>query len=180
MPHLDNDIVKDLSDDQKYLYEICLAVKDGSYSTSLETRQPGKLCHSRWLTLANRVCRLYISTAHPSENLVKMTEFIVKIYAPMWFIIKSHLNFHNGPQHVFKMIELTQELTDNERKMINSVIQRNAYFSPSECLLAAMLYDGKPHIRELACRRIIKTRKEAPTTRRIFQVPQLNFEARHY
>lgn len=42
MPHLHDEIVKDLSGVQKYLYEICSVSRDGHCSTSLEVRQPGR------------------------------------------------------------------------------------------------------------------------------------------
>ncbi|XP_050517554.1 uncharacterized protein LOC126892123 [Diabrotica virgifera virgifera] len=58
----------DLSTDQKYMYEICLAISAGQCSLNLSTRNPGKLSHARWLTAANRMLRLYIATESPSAN----------------------------------------------------------------------------------------------------------------
>lgn len=52
----------DLSTDQLYLKHICQAVAEGQYSPSLAKRVPGKMAHSRLLTTANRVLRLYIVT----------------------------------------------------------------------------------------------------------------------
>ena len=51
--------VDDLSTDQSYLYEICLAVTSGQFHDDLAYKYSGNTCHSRWLTLANRVLRLY-------------------------------------------------------------------------------------------------------------------------
>lgn len=47
-----------LSTDQKYLYEISVAISKGNLSESLASSQPGKMAHSRWLTTANRILRL--------------------------------------------------------------------------------------------------------------------------
>lgn len=88
MPVLDARVLDDLSCDQKYLYDITAAVRSGVVSDDLKVRKPGVLNHSRWLTLANRVCRLYISTENPSCNLRVITHFIVSNYAPNWFAIK--------------------------------------------------------------------------------------------
>lgn len=51
-------IINDLSTDQKYLYEICLAIGEGVVSPQLASKQPGKMSHARWLTTANRILRL--------------------------------------------------------------------------------------------------------------------------
>src|SRR6218665_403530 len=63
------------------------------------------------------------------------------------------------------------------------VIQRNGYYEHSESILLCrpMLSDERPHIRELAFRRILAARKEtasnSTTTVRQFRVQKLNFEA---
>ena len=43
--------VDDLSTDQNYLYEICLAVTSGQFHDDLAYEYSGNMCHSRWLTL---------------------------------------------------------------------------------------------------------------------------------
>ena len=45
----------DLSGEQQYLKDICIAVDSGHCSVSLSHREPGKLVMSRWVTLANRI-----------------------------------------------------------------------------------------------------------------------------
>lgn len=62
-------VISGFTGDQKYFYELCRAVQKGVVSPSLETRSPGKICESRWLTKANRILRLYVATDEPSENL---------------------------------------------------------------------------------------------------------------
>jgi hypothetical protein len=80
----------DLSSDQQYLYAMCQAVSSGSCHADLALQKPGPLVHSRWLTTANRLLRLYVSTENPSENLVALASYVVKVYAPVWFTIKVH------------------------------------------------------------------------------------------
>ncbi|CAH0555064.1 unnamed protein product [Brassicogethes aeneus] len=53
----------ELSTDQKYLLQICRAVVSGNVSDSVARRDPGKVSHSRWLTKANRLLRLYIGVS---------------------------------------------------------------------------------------------------------------------
>ena len=51
---------KDLSSDQKYLLSIFKAVRMGFVSPHLASQKPGPLNHSRWLTTACRILRLYV------------------------------------------------------------------------------------------------------------------------
>ncbi|GBN71957.1 hypothetical protein AVEN_271847-1 [Araneus ventricosus] len=44
---LDLKDIKKLRTDQQYLYRICLAIKDGSCSSSVTDKCPGKLSHAR-------------------------------------------------------------------------------------------------------------------------------------
>lgn len=87
LPSLSQEEVKALSTDQKYLYKITKAINNGTVPKELAAMKPGNLSHSRWVTFANRICRLYVSTSHPSEELTTITEFVMKAYAPGWFSI---------------------------------------------------------------------------------------------
>nr|CAI5835292.1 unnamed protein product [Callosobruchus analis] len=63
-----------LISDQKYLLEICLAIKQGCVTTNLANKQPGRLAHSRCLTCQNGLLTLYVATKYPSKNLIKLAE----------------------------------------------------------------------------------------------------------
>jgi hypothetical protein len=118
---------ENLSTDQKYLFEMHHAIVSGDCSQDLAHRNPGKMAHSRWVTIANRLLRLYVSTENPSEKFVSIISYIMKVYAPMWFSIKRNSSFVNGSRHVYKTIVLMRPLNEDVRKMISPVIQRNAF-----------------------------------------------------
>ncbi|GBO23698.1 hypothetical protein AVEN_82557-1 [Araneus ventricosus] len=59
-----------LSNDQRYIYDICLAISRGEYYSDLVLRKPGSVAHSRWITFAGRILRLYVVTEKPSDNLI--------------------------------------------------------------------------------------------------------------
>ena len=105
LPYLKNEV--DLSTDQKYLFEMCLSISNGNCSIDLSRRNPGKQAHSRWLTTANRILRLYISKKSPKENLKILAEFIVKVYGPMWFYIKMNPFCTSGSKHLWKTIQFS-------------------------------------------------------------------------
>lgn len=178
LPEVDNE--DDLSSDQQYLYKITCAIRDGKCDDRLANKSPGKMSHARWLTTANRVLRLYIATSDPSEELKMLTRFIVRVYAPMWFEIKTKPFCQYGAKHVWKTIHLSRDFPENFKIIIDKVIAANAYFAHPENVLLAMLTDSRDHIRELAVRRILKARKENCSGIRYFKVPKLNFQATDY
>ena len=63
---------------------------------------------------------------------------------------------------MFKLVQKTRQLSDRIRKIIDLVIQRNAYFSHPESLLISIVLDERVHVRQLAFRRLLKTRKQEP------------------
>ncbi|KAK4880959.1 hypothetical protein RN001_004278 [Aquatica leii] len=92
--------------------------------------------------------------------------------------IKSDIEgiyFDDGPKHLLGMIQRSRFLPQNILKIIDPVIERNAY------LLICMLNDTKRYLRELALRRILKTRNGLTRERmREFIIPKINFEATTY
>lgn len=173
----------DLSTDQQYLMEISQAISKGHCPPDLAKKNPGKLSHARWLTLANRVLRLYVATNEPSENLKTLVLYIMRVYAPMWFRIKLEPLCTSGAKHLFNMIYLSRYLTAELKAVVDPVIQRNGYFGHPENILIAMLADENPTMRELAYRRVLKIRNLKRTNSpeiRIFTIPNLNFDAADY
>lgn len=177
----DIDLTK-LSTDQKYLYEICIAISKGTISPSLTRREPGKMAHSRWLTTANRILRLYVATENPSYNLNIITEYVMKVYAPTWFELKVRPSCRHGSYHFFGIIKKSRFLPEELKKVVDPVLQRNGYYGHPENLLLAMLADERKHIRELGLRRILKCRQEKHNENQVrqFNIPDFNFNADDY
>lgn len=173
--------IPDLSSDQAYLLEICHAVSTGIYKPDLVYRSPGKMAHSRWVTTANRILRLYISIEKPSKNLKTLATYIVRVYGPMWFLIKKNCKVTKGANNWCKIITLSRYLPKKLKAIIDAVIQRNAYFAHTENLLIAMLADKRPEIRKLAVCRILEARSRNNSQNvRVFKIPKLNFKAKDY
>ena len=118
-------------------------------SEGLVNKNPGKMAHSRWLTTANRILRLYISTDKLSQTLKIIVKYVKKVYTPLWFAIKNTSSSENEALHLFKTIELTRMLIPNVRNIANLVIQRNAFFAHPENLLLCIINDESSDIRQL-------------------------------
>lgn len=180
---LANDIcADDLSTDQLYLLHICRAVISGECSQDLAAMKPGKIHHARWLTTASRILRLYVATENPSEALKVLATFVVRVYTPMWFRIKSHHTIAYAPQNLWLTCVKTRYLQGSYLKTVQSVIQNNAYWAHPENLLTAMLADPDGEKRKMAAMRIKKCRSKQKYSKsvRVFHLPTLNFNADDY
>lgn len=179
------DVYKKLSNDQKYLYRIVNALISGQFSEDLKQLKVGRLCHSRWITTASRICLLFASWIFGSLDfrtvtLQIITSYVVNVYAPTWFQIKKNELAVNGPKNLFFLIQKSNLIVNVEAKMIvRQCIQRNAFFAHSENVLLAQLASEKMSERNDGVRKIleIRGRKENTGLRR-FEVPMINFNAK--
>lgn len=182
---LPNVNLAELSTDQKYLYLICQAISTGNCPPNLANKSPGKMSHARWLTTANRILRAYIGTETPSTNLQILVEYILKVYAKVWFLVKCSPLCTTGAQHLYKLIGFSRYLSDELKSVIDPVIQRNGFYGHPENILISMIFDPHRHIRELGFRKIMKVRlaaniKKSNNTIRKFEIPAFNFDCASY
>ncbi|GBL75620.1 hypothetical protein AVEN_154938-1 [Araneus ventricosus] len=116
-----------LSNDQQYLYDICLEISHGECYSDLALRKPDPVAHSRWLTTASRILRLYVVTEKPSGNLIILATYIMKIVGTQFkkydtFTQRNSLSSENF---------LLSMLTDN-RENIRSLALRKLICARNE------------------------------------------------
>ena len=143
------------------------------------------MSHSRWLTTANRILRLYVALDYPTEELSHLVIYVVRVFAPLWFTIKGKPSCQDGARHVFQLIRKSRYLTQDLKNIVDPVIQRNSFFTHPENLLISMITDDRKHICELGIRRILKARHHLQSFStgqavRQFQLPRLNFASEDY
>ena len=160
-PVLEKDVLRNLSKDQAYLYNICQAIMEGHLPPDLANQEPGRLNHSRWNTLGNRFLRKYGSTRRPSKQLKQIVHAIIHFYAPSWFQIKSHPRCTDGLLNFLKMIEYSRKLENDMQKVVHKTLQRNAFFAHPEAILLAMLADNDAQVRAQAVNQILTIRMKA-------------------
>ena len=81
-----------------------LLVIGGIVPESLAYKHPGNMSHASYLATTNRILRLYVAAESPDENLLITVNFMLKVYAQVWFRIKCRPQFQNGPTHLFHML----------------------------------------------------------------------------
>ena len=159
-PILPNDIIEDLSTDQYYGYRMCWAIITGEVNEDLSHLEIGPLNHSRWLTLACRLLRLYVSQANPEKTLRLIVEFVIKVYFPSWFNIKKNNKLTHGSVNLYNMIARINNFPDQRVEQIcYNVLNNNSFFAHGENILVAMLGDVDETVRRKAVKIILKLRE---------------------
>lgn len=172
--------------DQRYLYLMVVAVNNGVCDEALASLKPGPLSTARWLTTASRILRLYVTKRHPPEILKKLAEFIVKVYAPFWFLIKVKPGAIHGSRNVFKYICWIRKLPMDVQLVIRPVIENNAFFFHPENILLSMVTETESEdsalIRSDAYEKILLTRIDPLPTIRTLYVPRntIHFNSNSY
>ena len=171
--------VSELSSDQKYLYELSNTIVSGSVlPPNFEHRSPGNLSHSRWLTLANRILRLYVATRSPTDDLQTLVDFVLRVYAPTWFSLRKKSSIVFGSAHLCDIIKRTRYLPSVYRPHIDKTIQRNAFYAHQENLILNMLHSPDEPIRQNAIGKILRAReRNISLPVREFKIPTINFHA---
>lgn len=179
---MDHEHELELSTDVKYLYQIAKAISNGIVPLDLANIKPGPIAHSRWLTKASRLLRLYVTTNTPSTNLKTLAVYIITVYVPMYFNVKFYNSVVYGSALLLKFIRWTRYLQPNLRNIVDGVIQNNSYYAHPENILLTMLFDDRKAIRDRAIKKILHYREKLydPTKLRVYKKYILNFDATDY
>ena len=182
---LDEHVIKSLSQDQKYLYEITKAIQSGIFPPHMKDRAIGLHSHARWLNLANRLCRVWCSEHKIIQNNTKklklLVEFVVGVYSPMWFEIKVKHKWTYGPHHILKQLQLVRLQKQKVQDIVMKYLHSSAWNAHSENLLQTLLCSSESEDRKFAIETILNLRGEesfGDTSLRVRKNPTLNIDAK--
>lgn len=180
-----SDVAEKLSSDQRYLFDICTAISNAECSSKLATRSPGKLSLARFTTLANRLCRLYVSTENPSQLLNEMVKYVLWVYAPTHFNIKYKSACFYGAIHLTNIVKASSFLRGSHLITVRDTIENNAFFAHPENVLLAVLNDEDETIRRAGWKRILEIHEHqnanAVVKIRSFKLDfEINYMAKNY
>lgn len=184
--NLPTEVINDLSADQYYGYRMVHAIQSGIIPKDLVFLEVGPICHSRWLTTANRFLRLWISVHGLADeavitNLKRIIEFIMGVYYPMWFRIKVQNDWLNGPRHVLTQLRLLRHQNEIVRNIVTPYVKTSCWYAHSEIVLQAMISSDCPEERQFAVNKILAVRSEnnaaRNTSHKERRQPQLNMQA---
>lgn len=176
----DNILEFNFTNDQKLLVELAKAVNSGNCSLKLSIAKIGKIHNARWITMASRVLRLYMTKRRPTPSLEKLVQFVMSVYVPAWFRIKEKPKCTSGSLHFFNILENSRKLDTDVFDVAFETLSRNAFFAHSENLLLAMIADDDQAVRQRAYEIIINCRKRSVEGVRKFETPKINEDCRSY
>ena len=138
--------LNDLSMDKTYSDRIIKVIQMGVIDYKLFKLKPRKISHSRWLTTANRLCRLYVTKNNSEIELKLLINFIVSVYGPSWFEIKQQWICTHGSKHYLNQIKRIEKLPEE--------IKKNSDWAHSEHILVAMLGDQCADVRNISVKKM--------------------------
>ena len=166
-------------------------VTTGIVDEDLLLMKVGNVSHARWLTTANRFCRVYVSKhgliGEDEKKLRAIVTFIVSHYFPMWFEIKCRPHLTNGPRHILKEIEIIRSMNgkDEKSKKVKSIamqfIDKGAWQAHSEPLLLSLLSSHDVEDRRFGISKTLEIRNGnefGDTSPRQVVTPTLNWQAK--
>ena len=167
LPH---HVVSDLSSDQHYAYLMWKTIcnKDIVSWNIVKNLQVGPLAKSRWLTMALRLCRLFISDRdsrdldiEEEQKLENVVQYVIKVYLPMWFKIKTRENFLYGPENLLYFLKLSQTISVNTeiQRAIKKSLENNSYWARSDKVILSMLCNENIELRRQAVDLIVRIRQ---------------------
>ena len=180
MIELPPDVLKDMSNDQLMLYHYTLGINNGEVNQVWASRKCGPLNHARWLTLGCRIMACYTRTLKPTQKLVKLTKYIVRVYSPTWFRFKSSNGLAEAPEIVLELIHRLEDLKDPEiSRIVKKNIQNNTYALLSENFIYSLVCNDDYQVRNIGLKAILRIRSESRTfeNQPFKKIPPINFKA---
>ena len=181
---LDDNVVNNLSDDQKYGYNMVKAIRSGTVSSQLASLEIGPVNHARWLTTANRFLRLWISENNFEEEdmrkLKLIVQFIVGVYYPMWFSVKVKHSWIEAPRHVLEQVMLVREQEHNVQEIVWPFVASSSWFAHSENILQTLVCSDSEEERQFGVKKILEIRadkEQGDMSVRPRRTPELNTSA---
>lgn len=178
--------LSDLRDDQSMLYELVSAHLNGDFDHKVFNRKSSGVHNARWLGWAIRIMQVYSFCDDPSEipHLNDLVEFIVKVYCPVFFLIKRNPTIAYGSKHFFELVRRSRYLKGKPLEVVNKSLIENSYFAHSELIIVGLLAEPKTKTRAIELIKRARTNELLNRTKLNEELRKkdknANFEVRHF
>ena len=115
-------MLKDLSHDQRLLYENSIGISTGTIDKVYASRKLEPLNHALWLTLSIRVMCVYTITEKLSKKLKDILTFIVKCCSLTWVLIKQATSLSEAPEIIYKFLTYLKDVDNPDN---TAIVHRN-------------------------------------------------------
>ena len=126
IPELD---FKGLSKDHQHLIMMVKGVLTGQLPAKWSEMRIGKVVHSRFSTTQARCLRLFMSTAEPSHELVRICNFTVHVYSPLFLAAKQRWKAEDAPKILLEEMKSARiHCIPDELAVVQPVIKQNDFY----------------------------------------------------
>ena len=158
MPDIPATVVSEFNADFKYLYKIAKVVTTGVIPENFSLYKIAELNHARWTTTCSRFLRYFISKhdldAETAETLHTIAKYIVSVYIPIFFKIRSASSWLDAPHIYLNLLMRLRQQSPEVQAILAKSIQLGAYCLHEETLLLTMLSDKDEEVRRFAVQTI--------------------------
>lgn len=148
----------------------------------------GPVNHSRWLTTANRLLRLWVSKHRLKgknlKNLPFIVEFIIGVYYPCWFNVKVKHSWIEGPRHILFQLDCLKSQRKEVLDLVMPTVRRSAWYAHSEAIIQTLLCSEDQKERIKGVERILAIRgagdldaQQGDSSVRTRRTPDINRDA---
>ena len=151
---------KSISKDLRTLYDVAMMIITGEKMENFEERSLGAMHGARWNNHCTRVGVLYVSdlTGVLSEEeldiLRIITEYIVRVYVPMWFAITEQDDLSMGSAHYLELMRGLRLVDSRVAEVAKKRVVDNCYYFHPESLLLYLISSEDREDRKFAVDRI--------------------------
>ena len=111
------------------------------------------------MTTAARICRLYMSELNPTDELTRLTSYIINVYMPTWLRIHWHHNIKYASQHLLDEIQsIQQHCSEEDREIALKSVNINGFHGHLEIVLTCILASADQYTRQDAVSNILAIR----------------------
>ena len=182
MIEIPDNIINQMSTDQRTSYKLVSAVQKGTLPESLQYLKCGELSHARWLTTGQRLVFLWTRKHglldRDKRILRVLVMFFIQFYFKLYFLIKVKHSIVEAPRHILTSLTLLRTQPKQVVKIISPYIQSGAWFAHPENLLLSLLASSSKEEREFGVNKILFLRGDneyGDKSVRERTTPQLNF-----
>lgn len=125
----------------------------GSCPDEVAQAKPPPAHDARWLNDFSSLLRLHLSTKPGPKRvkMLRMVQYIVKVYGPSWLLAKWNWQFKDGPHNFLRLTMLQkQHCSKEELAIVEKKLHINFFWAHEENVLTSMLSSNVKEEREEA------------------------------
>ena len=142
---------KGLSKDHQHLIMMVKGALTGQLHAKWSEMRIGKVVHSRFSTTQARCLRLFMSTSEPSHELVKISNFTVNVYCPLFLAAKQRWKSEDAPKILLEEMKSARiHCTPEELAIVQAVMKQIGFYGHGENILYSLLSSNDKEDRKFA------------------------------